>query len=273
MAFYRTALRLATIESLRPAALLNTQGPWPTLAGARVFDTRLDPFDDIGPKPKAAIAVYTEADPGYAGQRRGGPPYRREVDLVFEISQIAKAQSDSDPSVYVAGVPLTDPELEAELDRIETEISLALMFNTNGITIRHGGETKPLWRALTGRMVTEPRSMPHRTSEESERLAMRTVTWKTQVPDDLFEIPPPADVTGLDRLPEPLRAVAKALENTPGASVLLKGLAGGMPTMAPAVLLDGINVNAELLRPGQARTGNPNLSAAIAFPTWTWRNR
>ena len=47
MALYRTALRLATLESLRPTALLKTQGPWPTLAADRVFDSRLDPLLDL----------------------------------------------------------------------------------------------------------------------------------------------------------------------------------------------------------------------------------
>ncbi len=100
MALYRTALRLATLESLRPTALLKTQGPWPTLAADRVFDSRLDPIEDLTKdQHKAVIVVYTEADLGYGSQKRGGPPFRREVDLIFEISQIASAPSEADPSV------------------------------------------------------------------------------------------------------------------------------------------------------------------------------
>ncbi len=163
MALYRTALRLATLESLRPTALLKTQGPWPTLAADRVFDSRLDPLLDLTKdQHKAVIVVYTDEDLGYGSQHRGGPPFRREVDLIFEISQIASAPSEADPSVYIAGIPQTDAELEAELDRIETEIYFALLFASNGATMnmaRAGGtpRVETLWRALTGRMVTDPR--------------------------------------------------------------------------------------------------------------------
>ena len=169
MALYRTALRLATLEALRPTAVLGTSGPWPTLAANNVFDSRLDPIEDLTKdQHKAVVVVYTEMDEGYGAQHRGGPPFRRIVDLVFEISQVTSAPAEADPAIYVAGIPQTDAELEAELDRIETEIYFALLYAPSG----------SIWRRLTGRMVTDPRSAVHRTSEEGARLAWRTVTWK-----------------------------------------------------------------------------------------------
>jgi len=283
MGLHRTLLRLSTIESLRPAALLDTQGPWPTLAGARVFDTRIDPFDDLKPgdEPKAVIAVYTEHDQGYGNQKRGGPAFRREVDLVFEISQIASATVDGDQ--FVAGIPQTDNELEASLDLIEFQIERALYFSSNGLKVRRGGrqsgsewvggELITLWRYLTGSMVSEPRSMPHRTSEEAVKLAARTITWKVQmIADVAADLTPPGGVAGLDRFPGELRRVAQVLATSPAYAPLINGLADDVPVRAPLPQLASVGMNYELLRPGQTRTGDANLTDLIAFPVWTWRN-
>jgi hypothetical protein len=281
MGLYRTALRLATIEALRPTALLGAPvgAAWPTLAQWRVFDSRIDPIADITPAMhKAAIVVYTEATMGYGGQKRGGPPFRQEVDLVFEISQIASAPSDADPTVYIAGVPYTDRELEAELDLIEWQIYYRLMFaqGADVPTVKVGSIRKSIWRALTGEMITDPRSAPHRTSEENARLAMRTMTWKIQVDDDHFPTcigPPPANPDPLDTLPNPLRWVGKELiEVSETYKPLLEGLAAGMVVSPPLPQLAGINVNAEIIPPGQAQTGTENVSAQIGFPLWSYQN-
>ncbi len=275
MALYRTALRLATLESLRPTALLKTQGPWPTLAADRVFDSRLDPLLDLTKdQHKAVIVVYTDEDLGYGSQHRGGPPFRREVDLIFEISQIASAPSEADPSVYIAGIPQTDAELEAELDRIETEIYFALLFASNGATMnmaRAGGtpRVETLWRALTGRMVTDPRSTPHRTTEEGVRLAMRTVIWKVQVVDDLFEPLPLQPLTGLNRLPAPLKEIAAALLETSYGAQLALALGETMPTMPVPTSLTDVTLGVEIIPVGQTATGTPNINGDAPLPGYS----
>lgn len=275
MALHRTALRLATIESLRPAALAGTTGAaWPTLAEGRVFDTRIDPWIDANGEMRSCIAVYTENDLGYGSQKAGGPPYKHEIDLVFELSQITFAEAAGDPQTFVAGIPVTDEELEATLDLLEYQIEDALLNRSFGVMISLGRFDKTtLWRWLTGSRVKEPRSMTHRTSEEAERLARRTVTWKVEIDDpDGPSHYPRAGATGLDRLPQPLRDVAIAFADEPAYAPLISGLADGMVPRAKLPQLKGINLNVEALRPGQSRTGTPNLSAAIAFPTWTWRS-
>lgn len=211
---------------------------------------RLDPIEDLTrDQYKAVIVVYTEGEIGYANQTRGGPPFRRIVDLIFEISQIVSIPSEGDANRYVAGVPQTDPELEAELDRIETEIAFALFFGPSG----------EIWRKLTHLMVTDPRSTPHRSSEEGVRLAMRSVCWKCQVPDDLFDLVHYAPLQGLDRLPQPLRGIVEQLRESSYGAVLGRGLAETMPVMPNARKLRGVALNAEVILPGQKRTGQPNL--------------
>ncbi len=274
MGLYRTALRLAAIESLRPASLLNTQGPWPTLAGPRVYDSRIDPIEDLKPgleNRRAAIVVYTEADQGYGSQKRGGPPFRREVDLVFEISQIAAEGAGDD---YVAGYAVSDPELEAELDRIEAEISYALFYARNGIVVSYlRFDSRTLWRALAGGRVMEPRSHPHRTSEEAVRLAIRTMTWKVQCDDDHWPTLTPADpITGFARFPYPLREVANALAGVPAYAALLNGLVDGFPTPPVTPRLAAVGLNAEIIAPGQKKTGTPNMSELVGMPLWTRRS-
>jgi hypothetical protein len=256
MGLYRTALRVATLEALRPTGLLNTQGPWPTLACDRVFDSRIDPIEDLTKEQhRAVIAVYTDGDIGYGSQHRGGPPFRRVVDLCFEISQIASAPSEADPAVYVTGVPQTDPELEAELDRIESEIALALFFAPSGA----------IWRKLTGSMVTDPRTTPHRDSEEGARLALRSLIWKVQVPDDRFEALPLTAPVGIDRLPEPLRSVAGQLLATSYGASLAAALGETMPTMPLAVPLTDVTLGGEIVRKGGTATGTPNVNGDVTL--------
>ena len=187
------------------------------------------------------------------------------VDLCFDISVIASAPVEGDPGTYITGVPGTNSELEAELDRIESEIYFTLTKATTGATINLAkpGATpiiRTLWRALTGNMITDPRSTPHRNSEEGARLAMRSLIWKVQVPDDQFEALPLGPLVGLDRLPDPLRSIAgELLETSYGASIAA-ALSITMPTMPKAVPLNDVTLGAEIVRPGQRAAGTPNVN-------------
>jgi hypothetical protein len=252
--------------------MLNTQGPWPTLAADRVFDSRIDPIEDLArDQRKAGIAVYTQDDMGTGSQARGGPPFKRIVDLVFEIWQIASLPSVANPAVYEPGIPLTDAELEAELDLIETQIEFTLFFATTGtvINLAPPGRTpivKTLWRALTGGMVTDPRSTAHRDSEEGARLAWRTVTWKVQCPDDSFEALPLAPLKGSDRLPRPLKEIAKALSASAYGKSLAIALGDAMPTMPVATPLLDVKLNVEIVTPGETASGAANLNGDAPLP-------
>src|SRR5712691_8718380 len=143
MSLARTALRLATLEALRPSASL-PDGPWPTLAGKAVFDSRLDPIEDLQPgESRPVVCVYTDDDEGTSSQKPGGPPFKQIVELCFELSVIARVASvddpGGDPGAYEAGVPETDAELEASLDLLEAQIKFACFF----------GPTGKLWRSVT----------------------------------------------------------------------------------------------------------------------------
>jgi hypothetical protein len=234
----RLALRIATVESLRPTGAVT----WPTAAGSWVFDTLIEPLEHIGPNAtQKAICVYTEHDEGKAAQLRGGPPFLMTVDLVLELSVLVKAPTTGDPTVFTVGFPETDPELEAELDLLEAQAKFVLLY----------GPTGALWRSISHRKVHNPRSAPHRTSEEAARLARRTVTWKVEVQDDCFDPAPLTAPTGLDVLPEPLCSLAKALPAGSYGLKILNGLAAEItaPVMPVAVPLNTVVMSVAIENP------------------------
>lgn len=242
MSLARLALRLATIEALRPTAAVTAGTGFPTIAGKQVLDSELDPIGDLTPdQAQPVIAVYTEHDDGMAGQKRGGPPFLSTIDLVFEISVVVKVASGSDPTIFSVGNPETDPELEASLDFLEAQIKFTLLYSPVG----------QIWQTVAHNRVQVPRSVPHRTSEEGVRLAKRTMTWKVEVVDGCFDPAPLTKPTGFDIFPEPLRSLAQALPAGSYAIAILNGLAAEptAPVMPVAVPLETVTMAVSVANP------------------------
>lgn len=254
MSLARTALRLATIEALQPTASMMAQGPWPTLAKKYIFDSRIDPIEDLKVgEDRPVVCVYTEHDDGKSGQRRGGPPFLLTIDLVIELSMIVKIASESDPTLFDVGEPETDRELELGLDLLEAQIKFILLYAPAGA----------IWRAVTKSRVHNPRSAVHRSSEEGARIARRTMTWKVEVEDDQYEAAPAATLTGNAILPWPLRTVAELL---PAGASGLKVIAGIIneltaPVMPVRVPLDTVGLNVAV--------ANPSTNIIPALPNVT----
>ena len=248
MALSRLALRLATLESLRPSASVADNGPWPTLAAAYVFDGKLDPIDDLDANERRATAVvYTEEDNGEPAQKAGGPPFNRRIDLVVEMAMVALLPVDE--NTYSPGIPYTDGELDASLDLLEAQVRFALFYGTFGATASFGGVKRPLWRGLTANRVTEIHSLSHRSSEESARLAMRSLRMKCTVPDDQFDPAPAAEPTGNDRLPDPLKSVVNALAAGCYGAKLGAGIATAAPVMPVATALKTVTFDLQPAAP------------------------
>jgi hypothetical protein len=251
MSLSRLALRLTAMEAARPTAAL-AAGPFPTLAGKLVFDSRLDPIEDLNPaEQQPVVTVYTEDDAGTGGQARGGPPFKRMVDLCFEIAVVVSTRPRG-ADAYQAFYPETDAELEASLDLLEAQIRFALFY----------GPTGALWRQLTGRKVPEIHSLPHHTAEERIRLARRTVRMKVQLPDDDYDPAPGAAPTGNARLPEPLRGVIAQLSQTCYGAVLAAGLSAAAPVMPVATPLQAVGLNQDTAAPTGAFDGVVDVANA-----------
>lgn len=231
-------------------------GVWPTLAGAHVYDTRIDPLDDLDPDTQQPIVcVYTDDTEGKAGQARGGPPFFDTIDLCFELSVVVKVPSDADPAVFVVADPETDAELEASLDLLEAQIRFALLFGPSG----------EIWRLISKRRVHTPHSTPHRSSEEGLRLARRIIKWSVEVHDDCWDPAPVMAPTGNAVLPFPLQFIATKLAASTYGAKIIAGLVAEptMPVMPIATPLDTVRLNESVKSPTGVAPAAPNIVAEV----------
>jgi hypothetical protein len=247
----RTFLRICALEALRPSTLIAADGPWPTLAGKFVYDSRLDPIDDLSEDEVRPIAViFTEEDNLDRFAQHGPILYASTVDLVIEISTIGKARADD--GEYAPGYAYLDPEIEAELDLLEHQIFWHL----------HFGPTGALFRKMAKLPLADWQSLPDRSSEEKVRLAKRTIRAKVPLRELCYEAAPLAPPTGLDRLPTLLAEIGAALSDTSAVRKLVDALAGGSPVAATRVDLEtvGLSIDAHGTT-GAAGAGDVEASA------------
>lgn len=226
----RTFLRLCALEAVRPSSLLATDGPWPTMAAAHVFDSRLDPIDDLTEKERRpVIAIYTEDDHQEKIAQAGPIFYKSTTDLTFEIAVFTLGEDDAGGG-FVAGVPHTDAEAEASLDALENQIWHALHFGPSGA----------LFRKIAKGPALHWQSHAMRGSQEAVRYAARTVRAKYDVREICYQAVPDAPPTGLDRLPPALKMIAAALDGSTYLAQVIAGVAGAAPVMPTRVNLESV---------------------------------
>lgn len=260
MSLSRLALRLAAFEALRPSANVVSDGPWPTLAGNRVWDSRLNTIaeqveaaenlDELEDRP--LVLLFTEDTDFEAYPPFHFPPEKTFVHLVAEIALATRGPVEVDvpfdpenpeaPKTMTVGAvvtPVTDRTREALLDVLEHQVVTAVA----GL---------PSWLLME---IHHIRSVPMRAADKSTVLAARTIVLRCRVVTTARLQPPAPDTTGLALLPNPLRRVATTLLPTgstgaaeclriaallqqPTAPPLLQTIAytatmGGQPAVAP----------------------------------------
>jgi hypothetical protein len=207
MSLVRTALRLAAVNTL--AGVDASSGP--TIANNRVYDSRISDFspETYPDDAKPTIIVLTDDDQGESlSHQNGGPPFRRNISLVFEFAMVQGTQMQFEEdgetkTVFVPGFPATDAEHEASLDLLEFQILRRLSADPD--------PTASLFRSIS------PRSWSyncHRQVMDNSgvKIAARVLTLVTEVTDDQVQVyKTGAAPTGLDVLPAPLVKIAKAL--------------------------------------------------------------
>ena len=237
MSLARMALRLAAYEALNPYPTMQT-GPWPTIAGKNVFDSRVDLLQEDD-KPdiaaelegKPLLIVYTEEDIAtpYQGGRK--VPDEQVVHLVVEAMIAARGEVDvplpdgTTATVGTIEAPISDRQHEAMLDLLEALVRRLL--DTRNLAPSS---------ALYGQVALETRgiqSFPQRGSDRVTRMAARTIKFEVKVRPDTW--PPflanPAP-TGLAMLPQPLQAVALGLPaGSSGLAVCQQTAASLQPPM------------------------------------------
>ena len=246
------------MEALVPHATPET-GPWPTLAGRLVYDSSFAPVDDLSEdERRPVVQVYTDETESAPRAPSGGGPYATAVDVRFEISipQLVRSPDagDEDEGGPFIVQPETDEQTEASLDLLETQILFVL----------HRGPSGKLFRDVFGTRFSRIHSEPLRSAEERVRIGMRTLTLRvTNVKNDCFDAVPTSGATGLDLLPEPYRAVAKALPPGSPGLLIAETIAAGAPIMPPALPFAGISLAFDVAKPDGSVDGVADVTTDV----------
>lgn len=162
----RLVCRLAAV-----AALNNfMSAPWPTLAGDKIFDSRIEPVEDFKEDVVFPVCVvYTDYDRDH-WVHHTSVKADRLLTVTFEllIAQITDVSEDG----FTLGHPNTDSELETSLDIFEIQIERAL---------RADNPAANCFRHLMNSYVNVI-SRRGATVEGGTKLAARQITLESKVP-------------------------------------------------------------------------------------------
>jgi hypothetical protein len=246
----RAFFRLCALEALRPSALLVADGPWPTLAGKYVSDSRIDPIDDLGgdESKRPMIVVYTEATRLGKIAQAGPMLHKADVDLVFEISVASMMSPDGEsPDLFYCE---SDGQTEAKLDALESQIYEVLHFAPSGALFRRMGKG----------MAESWHSEAHRSGEEDVRLARRRITASFRMRESYLDPAPSSTPADLARLPAALQPIAQGLDGSTYLTALVLALARATFAMPQRVPLNGVGITAAP-QPGVAGTSPVQATA------------
>lgn len=257
MSLSRTALRLAVVEALSPYAQnIATTPVWPTFAGAHVFDSQMTPVAlaaIAGGQPVIVVSTdggKTEAIGGNALDVSFAGDGREMAALAFEIMVPVAQRGESGEAIYDIGP--TDAAAKAFLEMIEDQILQRLA------DARMNG---PLQHVLVS--IGEIESQPYSDADAGVALSATRLELSCRIRQRSRW--PAAGATGLDRLPHPLRDVAKALPAASYGGEIVAGLAEILGNPATFPDLNEIRLAANLAR-AAGDTAPPATNAAVTPP-------
>ena len=157
MSLTRLVMRLAAARALRDH----------TLAGARVFDSAVDPIDQTIAENRQPLLVLTtdEHEADITGRDLAGDSHR--CDLVIELAIAARVEvpaRDGQGGQITIAIPHTDEGMELTLDMMEHQVIVALTRDDNAWS--------RAWMKLVPR-VTRRLSRRGASSENGVRFAAR----------------------------------------------------------------------------------------------------
>jgi hypothetical protein len=135
MSLYRLITRIAVVSALNNYL----QGePWPTLAGPNIFDSKIEPVEDMqSDRVFPCCVVYTDYDKDpWAKAGKAHDDRHLTVNLELMIVQATQVPPGNDgqgnplPITYKLDCPYTDSEIESSLDAFEVQIFRALTAGT-----------------------------------------------------------------------------------------------------------------------------------------------
>lgn len=171
MSLTRLAMRLAAARALRDR----------TLAGARVFDSAVDPIDQTIAEQRQPLLVLTTDEHALevSGRDLGSGTHR--CDLVIELAIAARVEvpaEDGQGGQITIAIPHTDEGMELTLDLMEHQVVSALT--------RDDGAWSRAWMMLVPR-ITRQVSRRGASAENGVRFAARQLTLSC----DLIDAPVP----------------------------------------------------------------------------------
>ena len=207
----RLLLRAATVLALTRGGA----GPFPTMAGEAVFDSKLTPVMDIAQEAQTPIGlVYTGEEKRRNLDTNGSALWCRNIDLIIEIAIGSFGKNGVE---WVE----TDAELEALLDFFELEVEAALSDLSN--------PWAAAWRKLV-RKIEHWDSEPFRSSEQNVRYAVRQIVIGVEINNDCLPRP----------TIEPVRLARPATLDVPYLSGLTETLKSNPVFESTWALLSGV---------------------------------
>lgn len=123
MSVYRSIVRMAAVTALNNFM----QEPWPTLAGPYIFDSKIEPVEDMKlDRAFPCVVVYTDYDKD-PWSKAGRVHADRMLSLTLELLVV---QSEQSVDGYKLECPMTDSEIESTLDVLEAQVFKALTAST-----------------------------------------------------------------------------------------------------------------------------------------------
>lgn len=108
-------------------AMLNNgeEAPYPTLAGANVYDSKIDSLNVVDDAAEPIISVYTDKDSGF--NYNPNQVEDRVIEIIIEL-RIASVNNEG------VAIPITDYYLEIQLDMLEQQIKSCIKNSANPFT-------------------------------------------------------------------------------------------------------------------------------------------
>lgn len=206
------ALRLVAVESLCPTAALVSGGPFPTLAGARVFDSKSASISDVDARANytPVISLYTP-ESGSTSRGPGSSWSDREADCALDVvSELVTVVKGEDGEPYAVPMAEGDALARLVLAALAAQVRQTLMLMQAGAA----------WRKLV-REVTDVEFKTVSLPQYGLQVQRLVTRYHLNVVHDAF-------TSTQDGLPEPLRSVHLALPAQSYAKAKLTELAAFM---------------------------------------------
>jgi hypothetical protein len=201
------AARLAALEVLCPAAALAGDEPFPTIAGARVFDSRAAAIQDLDPNAAftPVLALYT-ADSSTVARGDAAALDDTDARTVLEVvAELAVGATDDDGTPFADALPGKDWEARLTLAALCAQVRAMLSTDERGWLFRR-------FVRQVNRITEETFAIP----EIGARWHRVTMRFDLSIDDDDFTA---------GGMPEPARSLAALLPSGSAARAHLDYLA------------------------------------------------